>query len=142
MNDAAGVLFIDALSRVLLVEPNYKPYWDLPGGKAEPGESPRDAAAREVKEELGLLLHIGRLLVVDFLPGLGYRFVFAEGDLLSREQGFQLDTTELKSWAFCTPGEQRARQVHAPILSRRVAAAVKAYNTGTTLYLESGQEIK
>lgn len=33
--------------------------WRLPKGKLEPGETPRQAAAREVLEELGLAVEIG-----------------------------------------------------------------------------------
>jgi len=31
-------------------------FWELPGGKIEPGESPVDAACREVREEVGVTL--------------------------------------------------------------------------------------
>lgn len=35
--------------------------WEFPGGKCEPGESPESAAGRECREEVGLVVEVGRL---------------------------------------------------------------------------------
>jgi ADP-ribose pyrophosphatase YjhB (NUDIX family) len=88
---AAGALFTDDQGRVLMVRPTYKDYWDIPGGYVEPGESPRAACQRELKEELGLALPVGRLLVVDWAPhpaeGEKVLFIFAGGGLRPEDTG-------------------------------------------------------
>ena len=56
---AAGAFITAPDGRVLLVKPNYRDYWGLPGGICEHAEPPHLACAREVREELGLDLAIG-----------------------------------------------------------------------------------
>lgn len=62
--NAASVAIFDA-DRVLLVarnRPPFRDHWTLPGGRLEPGETAAAAAAREILEELGLV--VGRLCPV------------------------------------------------------------------------------
>ena len=39
----------------------YAGYWEFPGGKCEPGETPAQTTARECQEETGLEVVVGRL---------------------------------------------------------------------------------
>jgi mutator protein MutT len=61
----AGAVVRDADGRLLLVRRGHAPsagLWSLPGGRVEPGETAAEAAAREVREETGLIVEVGPLL--------------------------------------------------------------------------------
>ena len=63
---AAAAVIRDADGRTLLVEPGYRERrWDLPGGRIARTESFEEGLVREVREETGLEVRVGRLLVVD-----------------------------------------------------------------------------
>ena len=50
---SCGVIVTDG-KRLLLVHASRSPLWDIPKGGIEPGETPAQAARRELREETGL----------------------------------------------------------------------------------------
>ncbi|GAA2986162.1 NUDIX hydrolase [Actinokineospora diospyrosa] len=143
---AAGVVFRDRDDRVLWVEPTYKPNWEVPGGVVESGESPWEAAGRELGEELGLSAdRVGRLLVVDHVHAHhdrpeGMAFLFDGGVLEETDlAGVDLAVGEIRSIRFMAVDE--ARSWVKPVLAGRVAAALDAVRTGATVLCAHGVQV-
>ncbi|WP_231333237.1 NUDIX domain-containing protein [Actinomadura graeca] len=138
----ADVLIRDDRGRLLLVDPQYKPDWDLPGGMSEANESPADTVKRELREELGLDIVPGRLLCVDWVAPHGpwddsLMFLF-DGGVLSGEQiaRLSLHDDELSAFAFCN--EAKAAERLRPYVWRRTAAGLEGLRSGRVGYLEDG----
>lgn len=140
---AAGALFRDEQGQVLMVDPVYKPTLEIPGGMVETDEPPLEACTREVREELGLDLPIGRLLVVDWRPrhgvwGDAILFIF-DGGVLTEHQiaAISLQPEELRA-IHRLAVEDIAGRVR-PSMHRRITQAELAAKSGETLYLQFGR---
>ena len=135
---AAAALFTSPDGRVLLVKPNYREHWSLPGGILEDGEAPHAGCRREVAEEIGLDITPGLLLVVGWTPPEGLRprssvhFVFDGGEIRDHT-AIRLQTEELDAYRFVLASD--LDRYLPPLLSARVAAGLRSRSTGSTTYL-------
>ncbi|TPQ39654.1 NUDIX hydrolase [Burkholderia ubonensis] len=59
---SCGVVILDTAGRVFLAHATDTTHWDIPKGQGEPGETPADAALRELREETGVELAAARLV--------------------------------------------------------------------------------
>lgn len=139
----ADVLLRDSLGRILLVDPKYKPDWDLPGGMAEANEPPAKAVQRELREELTLDLQIGRLLCVDWVSPHGpwddsLMFIF-DGGIMGDERLAEIKFAdgEINAVEFCTTYE--AKKQLRPYVWQRANAALQALETRIATYLQNGE---
>lgn len=143
----AAALFRDADGRVLLVEPNYRDGWALPGGTVESdeGETPRQGARRETAEEIGLDIELGRLLAVDWVHGTArpplVAYLYDGGVLSERDlKAIRLQEEELLSWRL-VPRDELAEYLPGA-LGRRVMTALDVLTEGTgTAELENGHRV-
>lgn len=73
LNNPAGIMkTIEVVAAVIIKDGKvfatqrgygqWKDWWEFPGGKIEPGECPREALVREIREELDAEIEVGGLL--------------------------------------------------------------------------------
>ena len=139
---SGAMLLLDEAGRLLILKPTYKDGWEIPGGLAEAGESPWQAAHREVLEEVGLDREAGALLSVEWRPpmenvGDGVHFIF-DGGLVTAAQAasLRLQASEIAEARFLPPEEACA--LLPGRLAARVRPALAVRPHGPPVYLEAG----
>jgi len=138
---AVDVLIRDDNERVLLVNPSYKDYWDLPGGMAESNESPTVAAKRELQEELGIGLAVGRLLLLDWVGPHGpwddqLLFIFDGGTLTPGEvENIRILDDELTEFVFVKVDD--CERLLRPDIWRLLQSSYRCLGSERTEYFET-----
>jgi 8-oxo-dGTP pyrophosphatase MutT (NUDIX family) len=141
----AHLLCTDDTGRVCVLQTSFKADFELPGGILEPFETPAEGVRREVVEELGVEVPIGRLLVVDWLaPHLGWEdaveLVFDGGVLDALAVSALVpDGREILAAHWLEPSAAAATM--APFARGRLLGALAARADGSTHYLEGGSRV-
>jgi 8-oxo-dGTP diphosphatase len=141
MTGASAALITGTSGWPLMVKPNYRDHWQLPGGILEHGEPPHVGCAREIEEEVGLTIGPGRLLALSWAAPDGDRprsflfFVFDGGEI-GPDTEITLQAEELEDWAFIDPAELASYV--PPFIEARIRGALEGRATGTTVYLPAG----
>jgi ADP-ribose pyrophosphatase YjhB (NUDIX family) len=120
---ATCLVTVDSSDRLLLVKRSVEPkkgWWCLPGGFMELGESPEEAALRELFEETGLAGSIGRLLGVIANTSTQYHTVLMVGYLVSGYSGTLLagDDAEEVEWFDACGIPEVAFESHSRFIER------------------------
>jgi 8-oxo-dGTP diphosphatase len=114
--------------RVLVVRPHYTDAFYLPGGKPEPGETYAEAAAREVREEVGLVLNPADLTLYTEIvapahnrpPGTRVRLICFTGGAFT---GAPAAAAEIGEIAWFTPADATRCAPAIQLLIAELAAA-------------------
>lgn len=105
---AVKVILKSDKGNILLVKPDYKDTWQMPGGGVEEFEDPKMAAVRETEEETGVRIGIENLRLVDsiFKDKEDYLFLLFEStQVLTETADYSVDDEEIEAYMFVPPAD-------------------------------------
>ena len=107
---SAAVLVHGPDGRIISVKASYKNFWSIPGGMIDAGETPKEAAIREVEEEIGIMLdpddvHFYAVLDRKSDDEQTYQFIFTAKTNATSIADLQLQTSEISEAVFISKDE-------------------------------------
>jgi len=142
VRQGAGALITTPDGRVVMYDVTYRDYLELPGGAVEVGESPPAACVRECREELGVDVSVGRLLVLEHQTDGGDRgdsvmFVYDGGVVEAVDLGDVPAAEEGRGVVLVDPLD--LDRVTISRLANRIRCALTARATGSVVEAVDGQ---
>ncbi len=135
-----AVLFFNTKEELLIVKPDYREGWLVPGGATDDNESPLHCAIRETKEEIGLEISELHLVGIYYAHKKGVftdslKFIFSGGTLTEQQiSEIKLQTEELEKYSFAPPEE--AIPLLSSSLQKSVPICLEAIKNKAVAYLE------
>lgn len=131
---SAALIIEDSQGRALMVKANYKPYWTFPGGLVDAGETPLQAAVREAREEVGLVIDPARAVFQwvanrSSAAAESYQFVFKVVLEPTALPPVRLQAEEIDDYAWVTADEVRAA-------GRQYGTVIQHWAHGVVGYVE------
>ncbi len=135
-----AVLLFNTKGELLILKPDYKDGWLVPGGATDDNESPLHSAIRETREEIGL--DIPELQLVGIYYGVkkgvftdSLKFIFSGGTLTDNQIAkIKLQTEELEEYKFISPDE--AIPLLSSSLQKSIPKCLEAIKSKTVVYIE------
>ena len=135
-----AVLFFNTKEELLIVKPDYKDAWLLPGGATDDNESPLHCAIRETREEIGLNILDLKLVGVYYghkkeIFTDSLKFIYFGGTLTDNQIArIELQTDELEEYIFVSP--EKAIPLLSSSLQKSIPACLESIKNGTVAYIE------
>lgn len=109
---SAAMILEDSEGRTLIVKANYKTYWTFPGGIVDQNETPKEAAIRETREEVGIKVDpkdVSFVAVVNRKSEVAqtYQFIFKAQLTARMQEELALQCSELEEYALITKADTK-----------------------------------